>query len=306
MSILLFLAYTCAGATSTSSASADPEVRAAEALERSAAAAERSARSLERATVLLTQKLGVTSTSAAPAPPPTPKGWEGTVGFGLIWLTGNAQSLTFSGNGAIEKKTDHWIFGVKASGVYGQAVVAGSAQGEQVVAMAAGVFLRADRKFSDTISAYVATAAETDHVKSVEIRGTGEAGSGIVWVSEKDGDFDKVLLRTDLGIRYSREQRFQYYPTRMNVPDVDLLAPRLGVAIRYALSKEIIFLDGSEILPNIIGNTRLVVNSLSKLSVKLTDILSFATTFEIKFDSSPAPGKKDTDTALTIGLDFTI
>jgi hypothetical protein len=294
--------------TSSSTPGADPALRSAEALERAAAAAERSARAAERATALLLRRLGTSTTAAAGAAPgpPTPKGWEGTVGFGLIWLTGNAQSLTLSGIGAVERKTEHWIFGVKGYGTYGQAVPAGGTGSPQVVAMAAGLFLRGDRRFSENISGYLGVAGETDHVKSVEFRGTVEGGAGIVWWSEKEGDFDKASFRTDLGLRFSRELRFQYYPTPLNIPDVNLLAPRLGIALRYAVSKEIIFLESGEVLPNIIGDARVLVNSLSKMSVRLTDILAFATTFEVRFDSAPAMGKKDTDTALTISIEFSI
>ena len=171
-----------------------------------------------------------------------------------------------------------------------------------MLALAGAVLLRGDRRFTKIVSGYLLVAEEADHVKSVEARTSGEAGAGITWLDEKDGALPKVELRTDLAFRYANERRHQYYPVEMAVPSVDLIAPRLGVHYRYALSKDVIFTEDAEAMPNVVGAARLVADSTSKLDARLTGALSLGVTFVVATDSAPAPGKVATDTATSIAL----
>src|SRR4051794_10678912 len=118
--------------THTASVANDFERRQAIALEKLAEATARMADATER-------MLGVTKTASVTttALEAHPESWSGTIGFGLIWLSGNAETLTLSGNGSAQLKLPEWILGVKAGGVYGQTVVAGGGDNHQVVALAA-------------------------------------------------------------------------------------------------------------------------------------------------------------------------
>ncbi len=175
--------------------------------------------------------------AAAPAPSaPAPSKWTATVGLGLISITGNATALTATATGVAELKTADWIYGLKASGIYGEskAPTNDPTATNQVLALAGSLQLRLDRRLTPAISAYVLGGAETDHVKSVEFRGIAEGGGSYIWIDVKEGDLAKALLRTDLAFRYANESRFQYYPTPMSLPGAILYAPKLGVAVRYA------------------------------------------------------------------------
>ncbi len=245
-------------------------------------------------------------TPATPAEPAASK-WAGSVGFGLVSITGNATAVTVNGTGLAELKTPKWIYALKVSGIYGVSKPPTNDPNatSQVLALAASLQLRLDRRISEAISAYLLGGAETDHVKSVEFRGIGEAGAGIIWVSEKEGELERMLLRTDLAFRYANESRFQYYPTpTMSLPGATLYAPKLGVAFRYAFSNEVKFFEDAEVLPNVVGSGRVVVNNLTKLTARLVKSLSASLGFTVNFDSAPAPGKKSTDTALSVGLEY--
>jgi hypothetical protein len=128
----------------------------------------------------------------------------------------------------------------------------------------------------------------------------------MVWFDIKETDYSKIFLRTDLGFRYQYESRFQYYPTPMREPGVTLVAPRLGAVFRYGFRKGTSFSEEAEVLPNVTGDARVLINSQSKLTTLLTGALSFAAGFGVKFDSAPAPGKVDTETTLTVGLEVAI
>ncbi|HSM93253.1 MAG TPA: DUF481 domain-containing protein, partial [Anaeromyxobacteraceae bacterium] len=243
---------------------------------------------------------------AAPAAPPKTK-WTGTVGVGLISLTGNSKSVTFNANAAAERKSDGWVLGLKGMAVYGQTRPPDNSP-TQTVAQAAGLQARMDRKFHERYSGYLLGAIETDHVKSVEARYTGEAGASITWVDASGDSGWKTSLRTDLGFRWAQENRFYYYvpsgKTWEHLEPVTLYAPRLGLAFKYALNKNVLFTEDAEILPNVVGKGRVVVNSLAKLTSRLTESLSFGASFQVNHDSTPAAGKVATDTILGLTVEM--
>jgi putative salt-induced outer membrane protein YdiY len=280
--------------------------RTMNAIERTAAAAERTAAAAEKIAQLQSGQKG--ADAAAPAELADAQGWTGTMGIGLVSLTGNSESLTLTGLVNLERKTEHWIVRAKANGAYGQARAAADATTDaDVVAMRALGELRGDRRFGERATGFVMVGADTDHVKSVEERFYGEAGASMVWLDDKTEEFQRLLLRTDLALRYVNEIRFQYYPTPLNVDDVSLFGPRFGVAFRYGISKDTSFVQDAEVIPDITGGAgRVLFNSTSKISSKLTSSFALSIGFTVTHDSLPAPGKRTTDTALIAGIDLTL
>ncbi|MCE9671980.1 DUF481 domain-containing protein [Myxococcus stipitatus] len=297
---------------------ASAEERAAAAAERAAAAAERAAEASARAAEAAERAANVAAgtapeagapEAAAPAPAKKSGEWDVTIGLGFISLTGNASTLTFSGLASAQRTTEHWIYSVKAYGNYGRSrppEVEGEEQESQLVALNAGLELRGDRRFTKMLSGYLLAGAETDHVKSVESRTSGEGGLGVLWWDEKKKDERESYLRTDAAFRYARETRFQYFPSRLNLPDVDLGGPRFGVAFRYGVTKDVLFKEDAEVLLSVISDSRVLVNSQTQLAVKLTEALSLGISFLVKYDSVPPEGKVPTDTALAFNLEVAL
>ncbi len=294
---------------------ADSMRRAAEAAERAAVAAQKAAEAAEKAAEAATKASAAPAAApaaaalAAPAAPAP--AWAGTVNLSLISLTGNSSTLTFSTNAALERKSTDWIWGVKAFGAYGQSTASGSSVAT-VTALNAGFQARGDRRFGDQLSLYLLAGIDTDHLKSIESRPFGELGVSLIWFDTKEGDLAKSSFKTDLGFRYGREYRFQYYPVQVSanqdpaLAEVDVVAPRLGAAFRYAISKDIIFTEDVSALGNIVGTARLLFSSTSKISARLTEKVALGVGLVVQDDTVPAPGKVPTDTALTIGLDIGI
>ena len=253
------------------------------------------------------------ATAAAPPVPaaPQPVVWSGTVGLGLIALSGNSKTITFSSTGSFERKSPDWIWGIKAFGAYGQATPAGK-QNSEVTALNAGIQARGDRRFTEALSVYLLAGIDTDHVKSIESRPFGETGLGIIWWDEKVGDFQKSTLRTDLGVRYGREYRFQYYPVQVSARQdpafatVEILAPRVGAFFRYALNKDVIFSEDASALGNVVNEARFLFVSTSKIATRLTEKVSLGVSFMVSDDTVPAKGKVPTDTTLTVGIEVGI
>ncbi len=271
------------------------------ALEKLSVAADRLAAAAER--------LSPPPVLASPdAPPPKPELWAGTVGLGLTWVTGNVTSIAFVASGQATRKGEHTITVLKAFGGYGEKVKE-SGVGTEVLLLNAGLAGQFDYRFTQHVSAFVGAGIDTDHVKSVEIRGYADVGVGVLWLDVKEGEvgkeFQKLYLKTDLGLRVMPEERFQYYPVEMDVPNALMVGPRLGLSFRYALSAAAYFTEDAELMPNVLPNQpgRVLFNSVSKLGVGIGANMSLAAGFTVKYDSAPAVGRKNTDTVLSVGLD---
>jgi putative salt-induced outer membrane protein YdiY len=301
--VALTLAQADASAADSAARAAAAAEKAAQAAAVAAEAAVKAAEAAARMAAVVPAKFEAPAAEKAPAAPAAPKAaWTGTVGLGLISLTGNSRTVTFNTNAAAERKSEGWIMAAKLSASYGQNRAAVGAATD-TVAEAAGLQLRLDRRFGERYSAYVLAAGDTDHVKSVELRSTGEVGATVVWVDAGGDSGWKTTLRTDLGFRIANEQRYQYYPVDLALDDETLYAPRAGLAFRYAMSKDVLFSEDAEILPNVIGDSRVVVNSVSKISTRLSRTLAFGVAFTVNHDSAPAADKVATDTALALTLD---
>jgi putative salt-induced outer membrane protein YdiY len=282
--------------------------KAAQAAAVAAEAAVKAAEAAARVSGVVPAKLSVPAApaAAAPAAAAKPSPWTGSVGLGLISLTGNSRTVTFTTNAQAERKTTDWIAGTKLYATYGQNRVNATETTPartETVAEAAGMQLRLDRRFAERYSAYVLGAADTDHVKSIELRSTGEVGASILWVDAGGDSGWKTTLKTDLGFRVANEVRHQYYPTSGPADDATLYAPRAALAFKYALSKDVLFSEDAEIMPNVVGDSRVVVNSLSKISTRLSRTLAFGVAFAVNHDSRPAAPKVATDTSLALTLD---
>ncbi|MET0402591.1 MAG: DUF481 domain-containing protein [Cystobacter sp.] len=301
-------------ATERATAAAEAAERAAVAAERAAAANARIAESLQRLAEQLAGP-GAVPVPTEPAPPAEPakskeaENWDVTMGMGLIFVTGNASTVTLNGLASAQRKTERWIYSAQASGVYGESrapTLEGQAPApNQVVALNAALQLRADRRFTPQLSGYVLTRGETDHVKSVEFRGSGELGVGVIWWEQKRPEGGESFLRTDLALSYARELRFQYYPSRTDLPDVSLGGPRAGLAFRHGLTQDIAIVEELSVLPSLIERSRLLITNQAQLNVRLTRTLAIATTFLVQYDSLPAAGKLNTDTSLAVSASVT-
>jgi hypothetical protein len=244
----------------------------------------------------------------AAAPEPAPSPWSAGITAGLTWVTGNVASLSFVGGANALRKTDRTILNLKAFGAYGEKF-ADSTSARAILLYNAGFTAQFDLRFTPMFSAFMGAGLDTDHVKSVELRGFGDLGVGVVWldtkVGEKDKAYQKALIKTDVSAHLQPESRFQYYPTPLNLPDALLFGPRVAALLHYAFAPTTYFHEEIEFVPNVLNETRFLVNSSSKAALGLISVLSLTATFTVKWDSKPAPGKLPTDTIFTLGLEAT-
>jgi putative salt-induced outer membrane protein YdiY len=244
-------------------------------------------------------------TTTPGAPPAAATSMTGTVALGASVLRGNSEITTFTFGSALTWKTPDWIYGFKASGAYGRSTDPNTGV-ESTNALNGAVSLRGARRLSEVVSIYLQGDVDTDHLKSIEWRPTGELGAALQFVDRKEGEFQTESLRVDLGFRGGYEYRFQYYPNQENLSDQAIAAPKAGFALRYAFSRAAIFADELTMLVNLPDGPRLLLNNVAKISTQLYGTVSFAVSYGIAEDSSPPRGKKQLDTTLTLALEMTL
>ncbi len=287
--------------------------RAAASAQKAAEAAQLAAEAAMRIADVIAPRPVVGAPTAVAAP--KEEHWRGNVGLGLSYITGNSQTLTMTGNIAVDRKWDAWAMGVRLSGAYGLANPDTNAAGNSsaTTARRAAGTVRGDRTFGESFAAiFVLAGSEFDHMKNIESRSIGEAGAGLTFFNKKEGDLEKLFLRLDLALRSGYETRIQYFPVLGRVENygIVILAPRAAVAFRWAFSKDVRVSEDLEFIPFLLAPTsgRLLINNVTKLNARLTENLALTTALTLNFDSMPPEGaggltRKPTDVALTVGVE---
>jgi hypothetical protein len=94
------------------------------------------------------------------------------------------------------------------------------------------------------------------------------------------------------------------YPVPLNLDDVQLFAPRLGIGFRYAISEHVTAIEEAEVLVNLVGPNRTLSTSLTRLQAQLLGPLALSVSLQINHDSAPAAGKKPNDIVFTTGVEL--
>jgi hypothetical protein len=303
---LAFAAVLSQTAATPAEASAD---KAAASAQKAAEAAEKAAEAMQRIADVLAPRPPPGAAPGAPVPPT----WTGTVGLSLAFTYGNSLNLAASGNVAIDRKWTDWALGIRLAGAYGLANPSSDPNvAAATTALRAGGTVRGDRNLgSDFATAFLLVGSEFDHLKNLESRTIGEVGASMKFFDVKAADYEKLILKLDLGIRAGYETNYDYFPADpppalRGLPPAVILAPRVAVAFRWGFSKEVRLSEDLEVIPFLLApNTgRLLLNSATKLSARLTDTVALTTGLLVTFDSKPpGTGRSPTDVSLNVGLD---
>ncbi len=230
------------------------------------------------------------------------KPWNGSASLGLQAVGGNASSFSVNLAATAERRWTRWIASGRTWAAYGESQPAGADRTE-VGAANAGLFLRLELRLNPRLGTYALAGLETDHVRSIEARFSQELGLSYALLDQEEGD-RQLHLRTDLGFRITEEQRFQYFPVAARVePRGNLMtAPRFAAAFRCQPQKGLALTQDLEVLPAL-GETRVLVNALTKLTVRMVGPLAVGFTLGVQVDSEPPPPKGSWDTTAGLTLD---
>jgi putative salt-induced outer membrane protein YdiY len=250
-----------------------------------------------------------------PAPPELPpceeedeeesSPWDVAAGLGLSFFSGNSRAYTLTGDVLAEYNSPQWVFTLEGDGAYGRAAAAGDAERE-VTAEELGGWVRTERRFTPLLGAYVFLGASTDHLANLALRTEAELGVDFTLLERVEDEDDEALLRVFVGGHFAHDERTAYDAGEAELEDVNLWSPALALTFQYDLNERVHLRQDGRVLPNIVGDSRVLLESTTKLSVQMTSHFALTTFFKLKHDSEPAAGAVPTDTVLTLGGEFTL
>lgn len=228
--------------------------------------------------------------------------WTGAAMLSLNLHAGNTRLFLIEASGLAEYATDRWVATIKGDASFEKA--AGADEDSLTIAEAASLTLRGERRLTSLLGIFLLAEASTDHLANVKVRLDGEAGVAFTLTDRFSPAGQHHLLRLDLGVHYSNEDRYRYFISEGELPNVDLLSPALRLAFYYPINERVIFIQYAQVLPNVLGDARVLIESNSKLSTALTARLAINLNLKFDVDTDPADGVGPTDLALLLGGEF--
>jgi hypothetical protein len=294
---------------------ADQLVQAAQAAKEAAQAARDAAVATRQAAEAL-QAAGKPAPSAPPppaAPPPMAIApWNYRLALNLISDTGNATAFSGKLGAKVEGHFGNWGLTLVGDAAYGEAEALGS-HTFTTTALNADALVRGDNKLSEHFAVYLLGTASTDHVAAINYLVAGEAGISIIWFERKEADYTKVRVRTDVGLRYTHEVDYRFFPTATDTElgyldrpnGGNIYAPRVAVGFLYAISKTSVFTEDAEVLEDVVDPKDTRFTSVTAISAELAKGFAISLGFKVRYIGVPAQGAVPTDTELSTGLVWT-
>lgn len=224
--------------------------------------------------------------TAPPTAAPKSIMWQANLTLGLVWLSGNAQSLGFTGTGlaALRHYDNEWT--AAAGGAY---VSSGSSKygkggpiTENTISAANWYGKgRYDRYFLGKNTAFASFQMAGDRPAGFLYRIEPQAGyARLFWSSPRQ------LFRGELGYDYTFEHRV---PQPMGAPrDVQYHSGRLFLYYENKFTPYASFSEGVELLEAFNHLRGFRLNSLTSLSSQLYKNLSLKVNFTMHFNNDPA------------------
>jgi len=151
--------------------------------------------------------------------------------------------------------------------------------------------LRYERLILGKVSAFAAETAEGDRFAGQDPKWSTDLGGKYEFLDSRESQ-----LSTETGYRYSRIRYFTEARTR------DYHYGRFFFEGGHALSPTVWAKASIEFLHNFTDNSQWQLSGDASLSVFLNEIFSLKTSYSLKYDHSPAIGKRRKDTLLTAAL----
>lgn len=217
------------------------------------------------------------------------KEWTATAGVSAIMNSGNSVNQNVSGNALLDRKWDKNQLGLSGIGAYGRAKDPTTGN-TNTNTKNWRTSLRYDRFLKETISLFGLGHLGQDKPSGFEWRHGGATGLSHALIVT-----DPSFLKYEAGYDYTREQR-------VTAVDADIHSGRFFVQYKYKFSTFALFSQDVESLFNLKNGKDIRINTLTSLTMKLTDVVSFQTGFGVRFDNRPVAGFKETDTTTQAGL----
>jgi putative salt-induced outer membrane protein YdiY len=209
--------------------------------------------------------------------------WKANVQFGLTWLSGNAESIGFTGTGLVAYRNQDDQLQLFANGAYGKGgtstVPGGPIDGHSVIADNWLGKIRYDRFFEDVNSAYASYQMNGDQLAGLAYRAEPQIGYSRIFVNEKD----RQKFRGDIGLDFSYER----YLSGVDPNSANFQSLRLFLYYENQFTPLASFSEGLEGLMafNVLSHWR--VNSLTSFTSTLSKTFALKLNLTLTYNHDP-------------------
>ncbi len=238
--------------------------------------------SLKKFAAMLLATLALT---AAPAIAEGEDGWYGEGSFSFGTTTGNTETTDLGLGAKVNRKMGVWTVGGEAAADYGE--LAGVESRNRI--LVAGT---ADRQINDRLFGFGRVSYERDEFTAYENRAFLGAGLGYTVLT---GGAASWTVRGGPGVKIDK--------LRNPGPGVDAEQTGLGAFARseygYAFNDNVKLTNDTDVL---YGENSTQLGNVIALTANLGAGLAGRVSFDVRYDTDPAPGFEDTDTATKVSL----
>lgn len=227
---------------------------------------------------------------------------ELSISAGGLLTSGNTRSLALTGAGHYRLRRSDNQLGIAAAANFAQAAADADSDLETTVENYQGN-LRYDRFFSERLTGFLSVSARHDTFQGLDLRLNLSPGLAYYFLIEESIRFWGELgydlqhdIRTEELLEASEED-LEDTATRHNA--------RAFLGYSNTLNEHLTVATGLEYLQSVNEPEFWRLNWDLGLTSKIAESFSIATTFSLKYDSSPLPGVENTDTVTAINLVYT-
>lgn len=228
---------------------------------------------------------------------------ELTVSGGGLFASGNSRSLSLTGGFGYRLRRGDNQFSLLGAGNYSRAAI-GNATPTATIENLQGRS-RYDRFLSNRLTLFLGVQARRDRFAGLDLRLQVDPGFGYYFISLKNRQF-----WGELGYDYLRDVRREDSLIDKTGARLDktqtVHSGRAFLGYRYKINDGVSLASGIEFLQGISDTDIRRLNADMVVSSKFTDSFSLATSFLLRYDSRPLPGKQQLDTITSVNLVYTL
>jgi putative salt-induced outer membrane protein YdiY len=214
---------------------------------------------------------------------------KANAGVSAVINSGNSESQTVGGNGVVSYRKDADKVEWSGNGAFGRAKDPKTGT-KSVNTKNWKSLLRYDRYITDRMSLFGLGHIGADTPSGFDLRVGGAAGfAHEIWKTEPD------FFKYEIGFDFTKE----YFSP---IGSANVYSGRLFLQYKHKFSNWATFGQDVEALFNLKHGRDVRINSLTSLTMKMTEMVALQAGYAVRFDNVPVAGKKKTDTTTQVGI----
>lgn len=228
---------------------------------------------------------------------------------GGLFASGNSSLLALTGGFNHRLRRGDNQFSLIGAGNYSRSAVGGATPAATVENLQGR--MRYDRFLTERLSLFLGVQARRDRFAGLDLRMQVDPGFGYYFIQQKDKQFWAELgydFLYDIRREDARDIKDKATGTIIGREDrtKSVHSGRAFLGYRYKINEGVSIASGIEFLQGISDSAIRRINGDIVVSSKFSAAFALATSFIVRYDSKPLPGKQNLDTITSLSLVYTL